>query len=871
VHKKIYLFSLLSSAIQRAKLTDIRYKEYKIKQILYSKEKFYIDSDKLYLIGKIKAYKNYGLFHFQKASFNNYTLTDINGKIKFANIIKLKSDFFYNKKPLSLQASLKNDTLFANIYIPKNTLSIKNRQFNIKNLKITLKYNLKDKIPFVTLNASLITTKEATIKDLYLKYINDILYFYAKKASIPALGDIKNAILTNIKGSYDIKENFLTLKTKKFDFDYFNYKLLLSDNEAVFLSPDNFDITSKKAQILFDSPIDKIKITTHNFIFEKLNDFTYIKTANTALKNIFLTLYSDLIEGNLEILKSKKISGHYKNLPLEFKNTTYSIPKFLLNTHANINNIPLKAKVYIKQKRLIAKSKLKVNSNLKKILQTFNINIPVNQLKGNILLDINATPNDIFAVFESNSSVYEYNDSLFSYENLKGLYKHKELNSTVKELKIASSFFNSVMDSKIYVNPNYLNIFANVKKFTLHKILDIKNFHEKISMDFKNKIIYLLNAFSVIDLNQNIIKIITSKHILKYSPLKRLINDISATIYLKNPLIIQSEMSLIYPLLLNTKEPKKINLTIIADKNITVHNSFFDLNITDTNLNASIQNATIDLKTVFKAIDVLEPIFESNSTSSSNPFSSYIKSNQTNYVYENKTFLSDKASLKITNNIYIKSTHKQSSLNGYTKRGYFLLEGTNYQKEELIPLLSFFKSFEKIKLDFVLVKSPDNFYTGKVYIDKGVVKELTTLNNIIAFINTIPSLLSLKNPGFSAKGYKIKKGYIDYLLYKDILYFKKIEIKGINLDFDAKGYIDLNKNQINLKITAKLKMRLKNIPIIGKGISYILFGKDGNIDVKLVVKGNADNPKVSQDIGKDILLTPFELFKRIITLPFNLF
>jgi hypothetical protein len=68
-----------------------------------------------------------------------------------------------------------------------------------------------------------------------------------------------------------------------------------------------------------------------------------------------------------------------------------------------------------------------------------------------------------------------------------------------------------------------------------------------------------------------------------------------------------------------------------------------------------------------------------------------------------------------------------------------------------------------------------------------------------------------------------------------------------------------------------MKIKLKKIPIIGKGLSYLLFGKDGSIDVKMIVKGDINNPKVKEDIGKDILMSPFKLFKRAITLPFNIF
>ncbi len=188
-----------------------------------------------------------------------------------------------------------------------------------------------------------------------------------------------------------------------------------------------------------------------------------------------------------------------------------------------------------------------------------------------------------------------------------------------------------------------------------------------------------------------------------------------------------------------------------------------------------------------------------------------------------------------------------------------------------MPLFNFFNHFNYINLDFVTVRSPQNFYTGKIYIKKGAIKDLGALNNIIAFINTIPALLTLNNPGFSSKGYKIKKGYINYLFYNNILYFKQIKIKGINIDFDGKGYVDLNKNFIKMKIHTIIKIKLKKIPIIGKGLSYLFFGKDGYLHVNIFVKGNLDNPKISKDMGGGIIESPLKLFKRIITLPFNIF
>ena len=147
-----------------------------------------------------------------------------------------------------------------------------------------------------------------------------------------------------------------------------------------------------------------------------------------------------------------------------------------------------------------------------------------------------------------------------------------------------------------------------------------------------------------------------------------------------------------------------------------------------------------------------------------------------------------------------------------------------------------------------------------------IVKDLKTLNNIVAFLNTIPALLSLKSPGYSAKGYK-GKGEIIFLLYKNRFYLKKIEINGKNLAFKGKGYINLENKTILLKISALMKMKVKNIPVIGKSLSYILFGKDHSITVNIIVKGDLENPQVSQDLGESLLLSPFNIIKRVITLP----
>jgi len=74
-----------------------------------------------------------------------------------------------------------------------------------------------------------------------------------------------------------------------------------------------------------------------------------------------------------------------------------------------------------------------------------------------------------------------------------------------------------------------------------------------------------------------------------------------------------------------------------------------------------------------------------------------------------------------------------------------------------------------------------------------------------------------------------------------------------------------------MKIHTVIKIKLKKIPIIGKALSYILFGKDGYLHVNIFVEGNLDDPKISKDMGGGVIESPLKLFKRVLTLPFNLF
>jgi len=162
-------------------------------------------------------------------------------------------------------------------------------------------------------------------------------------------------------------------------------------------------------------------------------------------------------------------------------------------------------------------------------------------------------------------------------------------------------------------------------------------------------------------------------------------------------------------------------------------------------------------------------------------------------------------------------------------------------------------------------------FEGKFSFSDTVLRDFEVFNNLMAFINTIPSLLFLQNPNFSSNGYKIKNGEIEFVKIENILTFTKIAIKGYSADINGLGYLNLSNDKIDLNLEISTLQNIdkiiKHIPIVG----YIILGKDGRNSVGVKVKGNFKDPKVETYLVKDIFKMPLNILKRTLDFPFMLF
>ena len=888
LHKIVYLLTKFLPMFKKIEIDKIYiYNTLIINQIVLNKNNFFFKNVDFFAKGHFNIYKNYSTLYLDILRYKQFTAKNTTvfsyytPKYVFMN---LKT--YFNNYPLYIVLKTENDNIHYSINTDKFSIRYKNFDFFIKNLFAKGKTNNT----FNNYSADFKINKLQLKNDIYISadnvrgnIKNKIIFLKSKQANIKYPYYIEDLNLTKFYINYNLKTNSFISFSKKIKGKYKNYNF--KANQIAFnyyLKNNNFFLSGKNLNINND-----INLSTKEFLISKLPTLYFNFNNNNAVQKYFI-LNNKFIKGNKKLVTVSDIIGNILGFSIKIS----SIMADLINKEANskrivFNNIPFSNTKFIFNKKpyiLTSSTNTLFNDNVKNILKKFQIDIPFTQIKGdnNLTFQVYITNQlkNIIYNFKSKNSYFNLKEMNFSYSNLciKGDFNNSQI--SLQNFKFPYRYLNTDFDSNTTVNINdkFINSFTFIKKLDIDKYLNIRNFNEKIVMNLKNNFVYLLNSSIFINLNNKVIYLYSLKRLLKYSVFNEIFKDGNILIkLLDNALKIKADTVIKYPLILNQTEPDKINLEALITKNkIIIKNNNINTQITNfEKIDSHLNNLDINIESLIKIIDtvknIINKVISTDKPSNKNKLKVLITADNTNFIYKNHKFLTNKADLTFDDEINFSATYKKSHLKGYTKNNYLLIEGKNYNKEALLPLLDFFNHFNNINLDFILVRSPQNFYTGKIYIKKGSVKDLGALNNIIAFINTIPALLTLHTPGFSSKGYKIKNGYINYLFYNNILYLKQIKIKGINLDFYGKGYINLNKNYIKMKIHTIVKIKLKKIPILGKALSYILFGKDGYLHVNIFIKGNLDNPEVLKDLGGGVIESPFKLFKRILTLPFNIF
>lgn len=160
---------------------------------------------------------------------------------------------------------------------------------------------------------------------------------------------------------------------------------------------------------------------------------------------------------------------------------------------------------------------------------------------------------------------------------------------------------------------------------------------------------------------------------------------------------------------------------------------------------------------------------------------------------------------------------------------------------------------------------------GEIIVEGGVMKGFKAYNNTLAFINTLPALAVLHNPGYSQEGFHIDKGFASYrMVDQKKIIFDSIHIKGGSANIVGKGEIDLEKKTINMNLAIQVAREfgkvVGSVPVLG----YILMGEDKSLTVGLSITGSLDKPIVQTTTAQDIVSLPFQILKRTLESPIKI-
>ncbi len=759
--------------------------------------------------------------------------------------------------------------------------------------------------------------KEIDIEKIYFQdnlinfyYFNKIFQFNSKHLFLRSLMDVKDKTLLMEVIDFKLKDFNLSSKGKVgynfvndsgyFDgkFNIFNVKgslkiFLNNENIKFYLSSNEFD--SLEPLMNFLERKFSINPEISSWIYKKVKakqyEVKYFEGNYDLKRNRF-----DL-ENALAIIKAKdaKIKFHPKlkavdtdgiTIFLKDKNLRFKLenPKFydrnLSGSFVTITSLGGGEKSGID---ILLKIKSPLDEKIQNILKVYKIKIPLLQTKGETkgflhikLPHFNVKKIDVKGEFETETSKFLLDNKLKFFVKKANVL----LDNNFVTLKNSEIVFEKFLDFRtngiIDIKNQSFNGDILINDFLLRssneKILDIKNLKASINVVISKRgvVVSIPSLFldAYFSKNKNIFFIKHLSKISSYSPLlknykiKRGSLDIQTKDF-KDFKIYANLKDLKTPFRRDGKDIKNMELNIYVKPDFIsvfdAENSFFakilqkeniiqlkgiDLALKN-NLNKSFSNSSIKRTKIIGLNSNL--IFDNEKVLICDSFSSIIDKNFLDFECKHDSdriyFLKkvDKSHLTAKNisDFFINSLNKKKIF----QKGRFSIELNGFKKS----------------------------YKGVFSFKDTTMKNLEAFNNLMAFINTIPSLLFLQGPGFSKNGYKIKNGKINFLITGNIVTLTKIDIKGYSADILGSGYINKKDGSLDLDLQISTLQNIdkiiKNIPIVG----YIVLGEDKRNSVTVKIRGNIKNPKIETYIIKDIFKLPFNMIERVFSLPFEIF
>ncbi|MDP3120196.1 MAG: AsmA-like C-terminal domain-containing protein [Sulfuricurvum sp.] len=283
----------------------------------------------------------------------------------------------------------------------------------------------------------------------------------------------------------------------------------------------------------------------------------------------------------------------------------------------------------------------------------------------------------------------------------------------------------------------------------------------------------------------------------------------------------------------------------------------------DKSINIRANNMGINASELAKWLDIPT---EKKSQDGSEPVPIYLNATNTHlYLMKNRKIIADTLTATLTgDDLDARMTHGSGWADLQMRNGLYHVKGSHFNDIFMEHLFAF-SDFQGGVMSFELGGQVDDF-EGIMRIENTVLKEYKLLNNVLSFINTVPSLATFSLPNYNTNGLPIKEVYSHYTFRNHKFHVENFTLNSPELKINGEGNVNFKEDSIQGTLTLKsdLGSQLGRIPMVG----YILFGDHGSVSTTVNLKGKLSDPVVETAIAKEIITIPFNILKRTVTYPF---
>lgn len=290
------------------------------------------------------------------------------------------------------------------------------------------------------------------------------------------------------------------------------------------------------------------------------------------------------------------------------------------------------------------------------------------------------------------------------------------------------------------------------------------------------------------------------------------------------------------------------------------------INRRDDQIDVQAKNIGINVPQLFYFLIANQPNKESSPKAGSE--SSPIRIHTSNtylYLMKGRKIVADRMEATLSNDDMDASLyHMGGSAALKIRNGLFYIDGNGFNDKFMEHLFAL-SDFSGGKFSFQAKGEADSF-EGVMRVENTILKDYKVLNNVLAFVNTVPSLATFSLPNYNRQGLPVKEGYAHFAYNKGVVNVDNFTLNSPEMNILGEGRADLDAQTLNGILTLKTDLGsvLGKVPMVG----YILFGEDGSLSTTLTLSGKLDDPKVETAIAKEIATAPFNILKRTVAYPF---